>query len=109
MSVKYIVRHGAMRFLGEFEGGDEGRFNRWVDVVIRTDRGQEVGQVLCEANPRAVELLSEPTKGQIIRLLTAEDRQQAAQQKDKERTEFTACSRCIAARQLQMELVDVEH
>lgn len=109
MGVKYIVRHGTMRFLGEFEGNEGPPYGRWADVIVRTERGQEAGQVLCEANPRAVELLSEPTKGQIIRPMTDADRQQVEQHEEKEKVEFASCARCIAARQLQMELVDVEH
>src|SRR5262245_35374456 len=42
MAVKYIVRHGTMRFLGEFEAGEGEIFARAEDVVLRSDRGLEV-------------------------------------------------------------------
>src|SRR5271155_930544 len=51
MTVKYIIRHGVMRFLGDFEPMDGTVFPRGSDVIIRTERGQEAGQVLCEASP----------------------------------------------------------
>ena len=77
--------------------------------MTRTERGLEVGDVLCEATPRAMEMIAEPTKGQIIRLLTTDDQEAAGHLKEKERQEFDACQRFIQQRQLQMALVDVEH
>ena len=57
MAANWIVRHGAMRFLGEFDA--DGRdYQRGADVVVRTDRGLELGHVLCEASPRAVQMLA---------------------------------------------------
>jgi len=109
MGVKYVVRHGAMRFLGEFEVAGESVYRHADEVVARTERGLEVGCVLCEANPRAVELLSEPTHGQILRPLSADDRRQVERLRERERVEFDTCRRFIEQRKLQMELVDVEH
>src|SRR5438552_3370336 len=109
MASKYIVRHGAMRCLGEFEA-DEGSIHaRGQRVVVRTDRGLEIGDLLCEANPRAVELLSEATHGQILRRLTLEDLAQAERCRAAESQEFETSCRLVEQRQLQMELVDVEH
>ena len=106
---RYIVRHGAMRFLGPFEPRDGARYPRGAAVMVRTERGLEVGELLCEATPRAVEYLAEPTGGVILRALTAEDQQQWERLADAERAEFDACCRFIEQRKLQMELVDVEH
>jgi cell fate regulator YaaT (PSP1 superfamily) len=105
----YIVRHGAMRFLGPFETRDGARYSRGATVVIRTERGLEIGEVLCEATPRAIEYLSEPTGGTILRTLSGEDQQQCERISDAERAEFDAGFRCIDQRKLQMDLVDVEH
>jgi cell fate regulator YaaT (PSP1 superfamily) len=98
-----------MRFLGQFEPAGETAYARGADVVVRSERGLEIGHVLCEANPRAVEMLSEPTHGQIVRTMSADDRQQLASLRERESTEFDACVRFIQQRNLQMELVDVEH
>src|SRR5207248_387491 len=105
----WIVRHGVMRFLGDFEPGEGVPCQRGSCVLTRTERGLEVGDILCEATPRAMEMITEPTKGQIIRLLTADDQEAAGGLKEKERQEFDACQRFIHERQLQMALVDVEH
>src|SRR4051812_41855301 len=109
MTCKYIVRHGAMRQLGEFQPQDESAYGRGEQVVVRSDRGLEIGEVLCEANPQALELISEPTHGPIVRKLTAEDRQQLDQLRQAEEREFDTCCQIIHRRQMQMELVDVEH
>jgi cell fate regulator YaaT (PSP1 superfamily) len=108
MPEKYVVRHGAMRFLGEFEAV-ETTYPRAADVVVRSERGLEVGQVLCPANPRAVQMLSEPTRGQIVRAFTPEDHRQLEQIRARETVEYDTCVRLIGSRKLQMELVDVEH
>jgi cell fate regulator YaaT (PSP1 superfamily) len=109
MASKYIVRHGAMRFLGEFEPADDRDYARGEEVVARTERGLEIGEVLWEATPQALELLTEPTRGQIVRPLTAEDRVQLDRVRDNEQQEMDTCCRLILERQLPMELVDVEH
>jgi cell fate regulator YaaT (PSP1 superfamily) len=97
-----------MRFLGEYEAGDT-LYPRSAAVVVRSERGLEIGEVLCEANPRAVELLSEPMHGPIVRLVTAEDRAQIERLQQREQHAMDTCSHFVRQRQLQMELVDVEH
>ncbi|MCI0459457.1 MAG: signal peptidase [Gemmataceae bacterium] len=109
MASKFIVRHGAMRCLGEFEADEASTYTRGDRVVVRSERGLETGDVLCEGHPRALELLSEPTRGQILRRLTAEDQAQAERFREAESREFETCCQLVQQRQLQMELVDVEH
>src|SRR5438477_8302243 len=108
MVANWIVRHGAMRFLGEFEPGD-GAFARGQEVVLRTERGLELGEVLCPATPRAVQLLAEPTKGRIVRTLTPDDLASRDRLRKLEEEELESCCKFVAQRKLQMELVDVEH
>jgi cell fate regulator YaaT (PSP1 superfamily) len=108
MAANWIVRHGAMRFLGEFDPAD-GAYARGQEVVVRTERGLELGEVLCPATPRAVELLAEPTKGRILRTLTPEDRAGRDRLQAQEEMELETCCKFVAQRKLQMELVDVEH
>jgi cell fate regulator YaaT (PSP1 superfamily) len=108
-ATRFIVRHGAMRFLGDFEVADNVACRRGDEVVVRTERGLELGQALCPSSPRSVELLSEPTKGRVLRQVTEADRAEAERLRQAERREFDACLRFVAQRKLQMELVDVEH
>jgi cell fate regulator YaaT (PSP1 superfamily) len=108
MTSSWIVRHGAMRFLGEFDP-EGGTYARGDEVVVRTERGLELGQVLCPATPRALELLAEPTRGRIVRRLSEHDRAERDRLAERERREMESCERFVALRKLQMELVDVEH
>ena len=52
--MNYIVRHGLMRFLGEFEPVPPGLYARSQEVLVRSERGLERAEVLCESTPRAV-------------------------------------------------------
>ncbi len=108
MASSWIVRHGAMRFLGEFDP-EAGTYARGQDVVVRTERGLELGQVLCLATPRAVELIAEPTHGRIVRVLGERDRAERDRLCELEQHELETCGRFVQQRRLQMELVDVEH
>jgi cell fate regulator YaaT (PSP1 superfamily) len=105
----YIVRHGVMRFLGEYEPAPEGAYARGQAVVVRSERGQEQAEVLCEATPNLVQMLTEPTRGQIQRLMSEADHAEAGRLQEREEVEFHRCNDFIHERKLQMELVDVEH
>ena len=108
--MNYIVRHGVMRFLGEYEPvPHEAFYLRGQAILVRSERGLECAEVLCEATPRAVQYLSEPTKGQIVRLMSEDDQQQAIEVHAREHEEFLRCQEFIYERRLQMDLVDVEH
>ncbi len=108
MTAKYLVRHGVMRFLGEFEAeGDN--YARGDDVIVRSERGLEVGQLLCESSPQAVALLVEASHGRILRRMTEDDCHAVDRVRELEAEELIACQQFIAQRRLQMELVDVEH
>jgi cell fate regulator YaaT (PSP1 superfamily) len=106
---KYIARYGAMRLLGAFECPDDREHPRGVPVILRTDRGLEAGQVLCEAEAEAVERLKDPIEGQILRAMTPEDANELSRIHDQERQEHQVCLECIAKLQLEMQLVGVEH
>lgn len=107
--MNYIVRHGVMRSLGEYEPAPQALFLRGQAVVVRSERGLETAEVLCEATPLAVGLLSEPTKGQILRVLTEDDHALAANLRAREQAAFGRCRDFIQERKLQMDLVDVEN
>jgi cell fate regulator YaaT (PSP1 superfamily) len=109
MAATYIARHGSMRCLGEFEATEATSYTRGQVVVLRTERGLEEGELLCPASPQAVSLIAEPTRGQIVRVMTEEDLLEAQRLKHNEGQEFDTCRRFINQRNLQMELVDVEH
>ncbi|HJN08276.1 MAG TPA: regulatory iron-sulfur-containing complex subunit RicT [Pirellulaceae bacterium] len=106
---KYVVRFGSMRTLGVLStrGGD--RYARGNQVVARTKRGLEVGNVLCEATSQALSTIKDPTHGQILRSLTAEDVNEHSHIQSQEPSEFETCNRVVKELDLDMELVELEH
>ncbi len=104
-----LIRHGRMRFLGAFVPAVGVSARRGDTVVVRSERGQEIGEVLCPATPEALATLPEPTKGDILRVLAPEDRVKLAHLAEVEKKEFAAGERLIAQHKLAMQLVDVEH
>jgi cell fate regulator YaaT (PSP1 superfamily) len=106
---KYIVRHGAMRLLGEYAAPPGEAFARGARVVVRSERGQELGDVLCPATPQAVAYLPEPTQGEILRAMTDDDRRREQQIRENSRTQFDTAARLVREHCLAMQLVDVEN
>jgi cell fate regulator YaaT (PSP1 superfamily) len=98
-----------MRTLGVFSPTGSRLYGRGTRVIVRTDRGLETGQVLCEALPRATEGLANPPSGQILRAMTAEDGIESTRMREQQVQEYQTCQRCIAQLGLDMQLVDVEH
>jgi len=106
---KYVVRTGVIRSLGVFTPRNEDVYGRGMAVVVRTERGLETGEVLCEATDAAVSQIKDPVFGQILRELTAEDATERSRLLDRARVEFQTCLRLIEEQKLDMQLVDVEH
>ena len=106
---KYVVRCGTMRTLGVCTTSRGGTYQRTAQVIARTDRGLEAGEVLCEAGEQVFTQLKQPPKGQILREMTADDRNELRRLHEQERDEFETCKRYIADMGLPMQLVDAEH
>jgi cell fate regulator YaaT (PSP1 superfamily) len=104
----YIVRFGSMRLLGTFSPPGEQQFKRGTNVIVRTDRGLEAGQVLCEAQSPQQEATA-AVQGAILRAMTPEDARELARIHEQERTEYRICLRSIEKLGLDMRLVAVEH
>ncbi len=106
---KYIVRHGVMRNLGVFVPRGRDTYARGDQVVARTHRGLESGEVLCEATDEAVSHLVEPKQGQILRRMSGDDVRDLRKMFEQERREYDVCRQEIGRLGLDMKLVDVEH
>jgi cell fate regulator YaaT (PSP1 superfamily) len=104
----FIVRYGQMRHLGEYQAA-EGRVHlRGERVLVRSDRGTEVGEVLCPATDRTSSFLENPFRGQILRAATPEDLSAESRLVEREKQGLAACREFAGKRRLQMDLVDVE-
>ena len=106
---QYIVRYGSLQLLGVFSTSREETFVRNVQVLARTERGVEIGEVLCEATERAVQNLHDTKGGQILREVSGEDREELSRLRKEERTIWDFCLDSIQTLKLEMQLVDVEH
>jgi cell fate regulator YaaT (PSP1 superfamily) len=106
---KYVVRHGVMRNLGVFYTRGSDTVARGEQVIARTHRGLEAGEVLCEATDDAVAQLVDPKQGQILRRVSDDDARELRKMFEQERREYAICQERIRELNLAMQLADVEH
>ncbi|MBM4020280.1 MAG: hypothetical protein FJ288_18495, partial [Planctomycetes bacterium] len=104
-----IVRYGAMGLVGRFIC----TLSPWrcgQRVVIKSDRGQEVGSIVCAWDgcgaPRGVGPM---LRGEVLRTVTHADEVEQRHLRDSERREFAFSKECVARRGLPMKVVAVEH
>jgi cell fate regulator YaaT (PSP1 superfamily) len=107
--VAFLVRHGSMRFIGEFAQPPGTTASRGAVVIVRTERGQEHGEVLCPATARTVAAIPEPTRGDILRVATPDDRAKIGHIREQQKQQFAAGERLVAQHHLAMQIVDVEY
>ncbi len=98
-----------MRLLGVFKAAGGDRYRRGVRVVARTDRGLEIGEVLCESSKELLAQLRDPVEGQILRELSTDDAHELERIRGHTGDELAVCQRWVDELQLSMQLVDVEH
>lgn len=110
MEARYVVRYGSTRNVGEFSTKGRDAYARNAAVIVRSDRGLEVGEVLCPATDNTRQYLgAKEQKGHIVREMSDDDRRKVDEIRGQERGEFDGCREMIATHKLQMQLVDVEH
>jgi cell fate regulator YaaT (PSP1 superfamily) len=95
-----------MRILGVLSSRERFRYND--QVVARTDRGTEIGTILCEATPASLASMNEPTSGKIVRPMSRDDHSQWEHIQSQTREDLAVCQRCVDKLRLKMDLVDVE-
>ncbi|TWT38431.1 PSP1 domain-containing protein [Blastopirellula retiformator] len=105
----YVVRYGSMRLLGVFSARAKDEFERDESVIVRTKRGLENGTVLCVATEQAIANLPDPTRGHILRGMTAEDESEITHLQNNSSREFELCRKFVDQLKLEMQLVDIEH
>ena len=105
----YVVRYGLLRQLGEFSAKDRTDYARATNVIVRTERGLEWGEVLCEANDRTKEYLGTTgNPGRIVRDVNSDDERTRDESHRREQGFFAKAREIISSRGLPMQLVDVE-
>ena len=104
----YLVRHGAMRFLGVYDASPRSAIRRGDVAILRTERGLEIGHILRPATPEAVAAIPEPTRGEILRVATNEDRAKIAAIEAARDADLAAATKLVNQFRLAMQFVDVE-
>jgi cell fate regulator YaaT (PSP1 superfamily) len=97
-----------MRNLGVFASRGSDLYARGTQVIARTSRGLEAGEVLCEANELALANLQDPKNGQILRERNVDDAGELRRLMEQQKHEHAACQRHIDELGLDMRLIDVE-
>jgi len=105
----YLVRHGIMRFMGEYHSEPGVAYGRHTAVIIRGERGIETGEVLCPATAVMLQTIPEVKHGQILRAMTAGDHLRVQQLKAARNHQYDTAALLIRQHHLPMQLVDVEH
>jgi len=105
---KMIACYGAMRHIGVFRT-EVRDLHRGDKCILRTDRGVELGEVVCRFEPD-LDGREEPPIGQILRKATPRDVARAAEIEEKfAPQEYNFCQAKIKEHSLPMKLVSVEH
>ena len=106
---KYVVRYGAMRFLGIMQSRGDEKFARGSQVISRTDRGLECSVVHVRGHRRKHQGVEEPHAGtNFAGDDTGRFGRSIADSGPAARRVFEMPD-LIASRRLPMELVDMEH
>ena len=106
--VRYLatVRYGAMRYTARFHALFQGVKLEDL-VIVRTDRGVEVGNVV--SIPCKVEDDSEETQGEILRVVTDDDREKIRHlEEEEEPRALKLCQKKIEEHKLPMKLARAE-
>ena len=104
-----VVRYGATGLVGRFVCMIEG-CNRGQAVVVKSDRGQEMGEVICPCTAGCFgEAMSEKIVGEVLRTVSHADEVELRHMHDSESREMAFCRERIAAQGLPMKLVEAEH
>ena len=104
---KYIVRYGTMRSLGVMSARTDD-YRRGMEVVIRSERGVEVGQVLCESTEDELSYLDQPPSGTIVRLVGDDDAVAIDAIESTRLKEISGCQKHVDSLGLDMKLIEVE-
>ena len=104
MGRPHLVKVGMFATVGRFESADYVTYARDERVVCRTDRGLELGEVVCPVEDRPLE-----SNGQLLRRVSADDEMIVRRIERFRDRAFEACNKMLKERQVDAVLMDVEH
>ena len=86
----------------------QGEYRRGDEVVARTNRGMEVGQILCEATDKVADYMNQNQAGTVLRLLSNDDAIQLSRLAMQKLTRWRFVEKTVGDLKLNLKLVDVE-
>jgi cell fate regulator YaaT (PSP1 superfamily) len=98
----YYIRHGAMRHVGRFGAEGDLAFRRGERVVVRSRRGEELGEVLAEVESAS------PGTPRVLRVADADDLARARAVATERPRRLESCERFFQDGRWPLELIDVE-
>ena len=107
MTSQYLVQTGVMGRIAAFQTADSRCYRRGQRVVCRTERGLEIGLVVCPLESGSGQ--GTTTSGVNLRPITADDQMILERLERYRDRAFQACSELVSSRGLDAILVDVEH
>jgi hypothetical protein len=107
-NLEYLVTYGFLGDLGRFRAARPLRCRRGDRVVVRTERGVEIGQVLRPAMPGHAPFMPNTSVGSLLRLVGPEDERTREQMHARAQQLFQRGRELIAELALPLELLDVE-
>ena len=114
MGRPHLVKIGLFAAIGRFESADFVTYARDEQVVCRTDRGLEIGQVLCpikDDSPESDAPWSSAleSNGELLRRVSGNDQLIVSRIERFRDRAFFACQKMLKDRGIDALLVDVEH
>ncbi len=106
---QYLVRFGLMGHVGRFEASADLNCARGRRVVLQTNRGLELGEILVAAGEDSELVSGQARSGVVLRELTTEDSSKEQQLQERQQRTFEICSRILAERHIAVDLIDSEH
>jgi hypothetical protein len=106
----YLIRYGAMGYVGRFRAAAEcaGPLDRGRAVVIRTDRGLELGEVLIPLDEAGTARAAADERPRIVRPAGADDLERSRHAEADRANRFDLCRRILDEEGWPWDLVDIE-
>ena len=104
---QFLVRFGAMGYVGRFEATEQVSCSRGSRLVVRTSRGVEAGELLATGQDGTL-LDGQPLAGQVLREFTSEDALLERALREGQQRAFESCRQLLVENQIAVELVDAE-
>lgn len=109
---RYLVRYGAMGWVGRFGSVDRIECSHGDRVVVQTSRGVEIGELLAgpvDSIDDQNDAGNHQPAGEVLRGLTAEDEQQHNRSRRNALSDvFEQCQKLLSNREVAVEVIDCE-